>query len=81
MTDRTPTTEAFLRNRHTGRPHEFETTCRLCGMDGVLHMSVITNDEIVKIEMRPLCDGCGASLMSLRHYEGCRYVRSEASDD
>lgn len=64
-------TPDYTRNRHTGRPHEFETVCRLCGMDGRLHVAIITDDEVVKVEQRPLCDACGASLLSMRHYEGC----------
>ena len=35
---------------HPGKPHEFRTTCRICGKDGMLHVALITHDEAVHIE-------------------------------
>jgi len=34
---------------HPGQ-HEFRTVCRLCGEDGVLHVSTITHHERVRID-------------------------------
>lgn len=35
---------------HPGEPHEFKTTCLRCGEYGYLHVAVITDLEVVKIE-------------------------------
>jgi hypothetical protein len=35
---------------HPGQPHEFRTTCLLCGESGLLHVSLITRDEVVRVE-------------------------------
>jgi hypothetical protein len=38
---------------HPGVPHTFHTACLVCGQAGVLHVAVITHDEIVTIGPRP----------------------------
>jgi hypothetical protein len=38
---------------HPGTPHEFRTTCRLCGQSGYLNLSIVTDSELVRIEPRP----------------------------
>ena len=40
-------------DRHPGEPHDFRTVCGRCGKDGMLHVAVITDDEVVRIESRP----------------------------
>lgn len=38
---------------HPDMPHEFSTVCRLCGERGFLHVALITDLDVVKIEPRP----------------------------
>lgn len=42
---------------HPGEPHEFRTYCRRCGEPGRLHVSLITDDELVEIKPRPTLEG------------------------
>jgi hypothetical protein len=44
--------EPGLREAHPGEPHDFRTTCQRCGEAGFLHVSLITDLEVVKIEDR-----------------------------
>lgn len=37
---------------HPGENHEFRTVCQRCGENGYLHVGVITDLEVVKIEPR-----------------------------
>jgi len=37
---------------HPGEPHEFRTVCQRCGENGYLHVAVITDLEVVKVEDR-----------------------------
>ena len=55
--DRLAVTEGSdSRAPHPDTPHEFRTVCQRCGENGYLHVALITDLEVVKVETRAALD-------------------------